>query len=66
MTSATLTVTPTDANAEVTISHADSDPGTDGYEIALSTGVNRIVVDVVSADRSQQTAYTVTINRARR
>ena len=49
--SVTVAATATVAAAEVTISPADADPGTEGHQVALARGLNRVTVAVAATDR---------------
>ena len=60
-----LTAVATDEYAFVTISPADIHTGAASHQARLRRGENVLVVTVVSADRSNETRYTVRVIRAR-
>ena len=61
--SATVAATATEAAAQVTISPADADPGTEGHQVALDVGANPVTVAVAATDGIATAAYTLTIGR---
>ena len=60
-----ITAVATDEYAFVTISPADIHTGAAGHQARLKRGQNVLVVTVVSADRSNETRYTVRVIRSR-
>ena len=60
-----ITAVATDEDAFVTISPADIHAGAAGHQARLRPGENVLVITVVSADRSNETRYTVRVIRSR-
>ena len=63
MALATVAATAAEPAAEVTITPADADPDTDGHQVALDVGSNRVVVAVAATDGLATATYTLTIVR---
>ena len=61
--SVTVEAAATDAAAQVTITPADADPGTDGHQVPLAVGSNLVTVAVAATDGVATAAYTLTIGR---
>lgn len=61
--STTVTATPNEPAARVSISPNDADANTAGHQVALTEGNNAIVVTVIAPNGNSR-AYTVTIHRA--
>ena len=61
--STTITATPNDSGAVVTVT-PDDDSIADGHQIDLEHGANVITVTVESADGTAERAYQVVVNRA--
>ena len=63
VTEATITATPTDANADVSFDSQDSNDVTPGYQVALSAGRNTVTLTVTAEDDVTEQEYTVSVNR---
>ena len=61
--STTVTATPNEPAARVSISPNDADANTAGHQVALTEG-NNVIVVTVTAPNGNSRAYTVTIRRA--
>ena len=63
--STTVAATATDPAATVAVDPADdADPGTDGRQVNLGTGINAIAVTVESSDGTTRRSYQVNVVRA--
>ena len=63
VTEATITATPTDANADVSFDSQDSNDVTDGHQVALVAGRNAVTITVTAEDSSTQD-YTISVNQS--
>ena len=63
VTTATITATPTDGNATMTFGSQDVDTETDGHQVHLSPGRNRVAITVTAEDKVATTVYSVSIGR---
>ena len=61
--SATVAAAATDTAAQVTITPADTEPGTAGHQVALDVGSNVVTVTVAATDGLAEAAYTLEISR---
>ena len=62
----TVTATAANSQATVSISPSDQDPGTDGDQVLLAGGQNRVIrVTVRSEDRRVTEVYTITVYQIR-
>ena len=61
----TLLATTAHSGASMSISHADADPDTDGYQVDLAVGVTVIRVTLVSEDGAVTKTYKLVVTRAR-
>ena len=58
-----MAATATDANADVSFDTPDSNNVTDGHQVALSAGQNKVTITVTAEDTTTTQEYTVSINR---
>ena len=64
LTSTTVTVTPRDEGATVTILPTDVDTTVSGHQVALAPGDTAIGVTIISENEENEHLYTVTVTRA--
>ena len=60
----TVTTTPADQNAAVTVSPEDIDSNTEGHQVDISEGANTVTVAVESSDGTAERTYIIDVNRA--
>ena len=63
VTQATITATKRNSGAVVAYSGTDADNTTDGHQVDLSAGRNRVTVTVTAADTTTTKTYRVRVNR---
>ena len=64
LSTVTLDLTTSNGAATTVVSPADADPDTTGHQVSLSTGANRVAIDVRSSDGRRNRRYELDINRA--
>ena len=60
----TLTSATTDKYATKAIEPADADPASEGHQINLAEGANKVTITVESSDGTNEIVYNVALNRA--